>query len=51
MNPYCYIIVRQDISHEQQIVQAAHVAMEAGFRFSKPESPVYIALLGAPNEP
>ena len=39
-NPYTYIILRKDISKEQQIVQAAHAALEAGFRFKKPDGDV-----------
>ena len=34
--PYVYVLVRQDISLEQQFVQAGHAALEAGFRFQKP---------------
>lgn len=34
--PYVYVLVRLDISPEQQIVQAGHAALEAGFAFSHP---------------
>lgn len=34
--PYVYILVRQDIGLEQQLVQASHAALEAGFRFQMP---------------
>ena len=45
-----YIFVRKDFSLAQQIVQAAHVALEAGFRFEKPDSPTHIVLIGVPDE-
>ncbi len=34
--PYVYVLIRTDISLEQQIVQASHAAVEAGFRFQPP---------------
>ena len=49
-NPYTYIFVRQDLRLPQQIVQASHAALEAGFRFQKPEETSFIVLIGAKNE-
>lgn len=36
MKPYTYVLVRQDIPLEQQMVQACHAALEAGFAFDAP---------------
>lgn len=36
MKPYIYVLVRQDIPLEQQMVQACHAAAEAGFAFAAP---------------
>lgn len=49
-HPYVYILVRSDISIEQQIVQASHAALEAGFRFKKPDVTSSIVLLTVPNQ-
>ena len=38
-HPYLYVLVRQDISPEQQLVQASHAAFEAGLRFYGADSP------------
>ena len=46
-NPYTYIFVRTDISYEQQVVQAAHAALEAGFEFDKPSVTSSIVLIPA----
>ena len=35
-NPYTYVLVRRDIPLEQQMVQACHAALEAGFEFESP---------------
>ena len=35
--PYTYVFVREDLSYAQQIVQASHATLEAGFLFQKPE--------------
>lgn len=36
MRPYTYVIVRTDLSPAEQIVQACHAALEAGFAFTAP---------------
>jgi hypothetical protein len=48
---YVFIFVRQDISNEQQAVQAAHATYKAGAIF-KPENPdeTYFVLIGVPDE-
>ncbi len=48
--PYTYIIVRKDISPEQQTVQACHAALEVGFRFEKPEKTSFLILLEVVNQ-
>ena len=47
---YTYIFVRQDISPEQQLVQAAHVALVLGSKL-KPDQVknLYFAVIGIPN--
>lgn len=50
MNPYCYIIVRKDISTEQIAVQAAHAALELGYRCDTPLNTTHIVLLEVANE-
>lgn len=47
---YTYIFVRQDISPEQQLVQAAHVALVLGSKL-KPEQVqnLYFTVIGIPN--
>ena len=44
--PYTYIFIRKDLAPEQQIVQASHAALEAGFRFDQPEKTSHIVLIG-----
>lgn len=52
---YVYIFVRQDISPEYQAVQAAHVALRAGYSFKNMEmnnqrmADLYFTLVGVPN--
>lgn len=48
--PYTYILIRKDISAEQQIVQAAHAALEAGFRFSQPSEVSNLIVLEVANQ-
>lgn len=45
-----YIFIREDLTHEQQIVQASHAALEAGFRFDAPTETTHIVLIGAKDE-
>lgn len=49
-HPYTYIFVRTDISYEQQLVQAAHAALEAGFEFDKPHETSSIIIIPAKNK-
>jgi hypothetical protein len=47
---YSYILVRRDLPHSVQVVQASHAAMETGFAVKKPDSPVHFAVLGVDNQ-
>lgn len=52
---YTYIFVRTDLSQEQQVVQAAHVAMVAGSKLSKkkllpPAHNIHFTVCGVENE-
>ncbi len=47
---YVYVIVRKDLTAEQQAVQVAHAALEAGFHSSKPQEPPNLVLLEVENE-
>lgn len=49
-NPeYTYIFVRQDQSKEQQLVQAAHVALVLGTKLKKDVSNLYFSVIGIPT--
>lgn len=48
--PYTYILLRKDISPAQQIVQAGHAALEAGFIYDKPDETSYLIVLEVANE-
>lgn len=48
--PYTYIIIREDLPLEHQMVQASHAALEAGFRFPKPKETSYLIMLAAKNQ-
>lgn len=48
--PYTYIILRKDIPPVQHIVQAAHAALEAGFRFEQPIAISHLIVLEVENE-
>jgi len=50
MTPYTYVIVRKDITPEQQLVQACHAALEAGFRFPKPDQTSFLIALEVADE-
>lgn len=45
-NNYVYTFIRTDLPIEQQIVQAAHSALEAGRDLGKPDSDSNLILLG-----
>lgn len=45
-----YIFIREDLSKPQQIVQASHAALEAGFTFQKPKTTTHIVLIGTKNQ-
>lgn len=48
-NPYMYLFVREDLSHSQQIVQAAHAVDELNKKI--PHNPGnYMVLCGAKSE-
>lgn len=42
--------MRRDIPLADQIVQASHAALEAGFRFEKPDETSHIVLLSTDDE-
>jgi hypothetical protein len=47
---HAYILVRNDIPLADQIVQAAHACLEAGFKFPKPGATVNLVLLCVESE-
>jgi hypothetical protein len=47
---HSYIVVRRDLTPSQQAVQAAHAAMEMGFKTQAPASPTHIVLLGVKDQ-
>lgn len=49
-HPYTYIFIRKDLSPAQQLVQASHAALEAGFTFDKPHKTSSIIMIGAENK-
>lgn len=49
-HPYTYIFIRKDLSLAQQLVQASHAALEAGFEFDKPQQTSSIIMIGAENK-
>jgi hypothetical protein len=48
--PHHYIIVRTDFSVEQQLVQAAHAAYEAGSKFGQPNLNGSMVMCAVPDE-
>lgn len=48
--PYTYVLIRKDISPEQQLVQAAHAALEAGFSFERPDRTSFLIMLQVQNQ-
>ena len=50
IEPYTYVLIRKDISPEQQVVQAGHACLEAGFKFERPDRTSFLILLQVENE-
>lgn len=48
---YVYSFIRTDIPFEQQIIQSAHSALEAGRHLRKPDSISHLVLLQVQDEP
>ena len=48
--PYTYVFIRTDLSYAQQIVQASHATLEAGFKFKQPEEVSSIVLFPVSSE-
>lgn len=48
--PYMYIFIRKDLTVPQQIVQASHAALEAGFAYNQPAGSTYIVLISIKNQ-
>lgn len=47
---WVYVFIRTDLPIEQQIVQAAHSALEAGRDLGKPKSTSHLILIGVKSE-
>lgn len=47
---YLFVFVRQDISNEQQAVQAAHATHKAGHKFPSNPDETYFVLIGVEDE-
>lgn len=50
IKPYTYILVREDIPLHQQMVQACHAALEAGFAFDAPALTSSLIVCTVPNQ-
>lgn len=48
--PYVYVLIREDLSLEQQLVQSNHAALEAGFRFQKPHETAHLVMCMVPDQ-
>jgi hypothetical protein len=49
MKPYTYVLVREDLPLEQQMVQACHAALEAGFAFDAPPTTSSLIVCTVPD--
>jgi hypothetical protein len=49
MKPYTYVLVREDIPLEQQMVQACHAALEAGHAFDAPPTTSSLIVCTVPD--
>lgn len=49
MKPYVYVLVREDISFEQKLVQVGHASWEAGQRFPQPDQTASLIVLSVPD--
>lgn len=49
--PYVYVMVREDLPLEQQLVQSNHATLEAGFRFPAPRDTAHLIMLAVPDRP
>lgn len=49
IKPYTYVLVRQDIPLHQQMVQACHAALEAGFAFDAPATTSSLIVCSVPD--
>ncbi len=49
-NSYVYVLVRNDLTAEQQIVQGCHASLEAGFSFNAPEKTAHLVMLSVSGE-
>lgn len=47
---FTYILIRSDIALADQLVQAAHVALEAGKQFIQPDISCHMAVLSVKNQ-
>ena len=49
-HPYVYVFIRKDISYEQQLVQAAHAALELGMKYPNIKDQCSIVIVGVKNK-